>query len=36
MVLVNHTDRNVVLKREQTLGVAEDIKYSDVFPLKII
>ena len=30
MVLVNHTDRTVVLKRGQTLGVAEDIKYSDV------
>ena len=30
MALVNHTDRTVVLKRGQTLGVAEDIKYSDV------
>ena len=34
MVLVNHTDRTVVLKRGQTLGVAEDIKYSDVFSIE--
>ena len=30
MVLVNHTDRTIVLKKAQTLGVAEDLNSSEV------
>ena len=34
MVLVNHTDRTIVLKEGQTLGVVEDLNSSQVSPIE--